>query len=178
MTPEEHDAYVDELKAWLRSKNKTREDFATDLGAKKGTLDNWFSKGFPDWAIKSITRLRSPTETDTSGLEVTFTAAEFELIEKARLLTEHTTRAAFYHAAIMDYTDELLASEKDDAKQSPHTVIQGQPAFTVGSPSNITPMPPQHFSDNIAADPSADTADIPPAQKVSYGSGKKKTKGA
>lgn len=125
MPTPEHDAYVDELKAWLRSKNKTREDFAADLGAKKGTLDNWFSKGFPDWAVKSIARLRSPIESDTSGLEVTFTAAEFELIEKARRLTEHATRSSYYHAAIMDYTDELLAAEKADAKPAAPSVITG-----------------------------------------------------
>lgn len=96
-------------------------------------------------------------------------------------LSEHDTlrlamQIGFKHFAAIDHNlaEAVMAQSGLTPKQSPHTVIQGQAAFAVGSPSNITPMPPQ----SIAADQADDTSDIPPAQKVNYGFGKKKPKQA
>ena len=105
---------------------------------------------------------------DTSGLEVTFSAKEFELIELARKLSGHPTRAAYYHDAIMEYTDHLLGLEKP-ASQS--TGMSSSAKTPVASRSNITHLNPLEHH-HIAADEPSDTSDIPTPTKVNYGSGK------
>lgn len=119
----------DEILQWLTKIGKTRSWLAEQIGCTKGTLDQWFSKGFPEWATKSIDRLVNTPQGNTNGLEVSFSAKEFELIEHARKLSGHATRAEFYRDAIMEFTDELIEKEK----QSPPTVIKG-------------PFPPTSYS--------------------------------
>jgi len=102
----------DELKNWLANNQKDRAWLAQEIGVSKGTVDQWFSKGFPEWAIMAIKRMREQP-LDDAGLDVAFTAAEFELIEAARILSAHPTRSAFYHTAIMQFTDEILEREAD-----------------------------------------------------------------
>lgn len=111
-----------EIKDWLSRMGKDRAWLAEQIGCTIGTLNQWFSKmGFPEWALKSIQRLMNP-EKGTAGLEVTFTSAEFERIERARELSGHSTRAEYYQTAITEYTDKILA---DEAKSQAPTVIQG-----------------------------------------------------
>lgn len=113
---------------WLKEKKQTREWLAGELGVSKGTIDQWFSKKFPEWAVKAIVRLEAQPIDLSSGLEVSFTAAEFETIEQARKLSEHPTRSAYYHTAIMAYTDDILAREADEpTKLNAATVIAKRP---------------------------------------------------
>ena len=167
----------DEIKEWLTQIGKDRPWLAGQIGCTVGTLNQWFSKlGFPDWALKSIQRLMHP-QGDTSGLEVTFSAKEFELIEQARKLSEHPTRAAYYRDAIMEYTDHLLGLEKSVSQSTGMSSSAAQP---VASPSNIThlhtPNPLEYH--HRAADEPGDTSDIPTPTKVSYGSGKRRKSSA
>jgi len=108
----------DKIKSWLADNQKDRAWLAEEIGVSKGTVDQWFSKGFPEWAVKAIERL-GEQPLDDAGLEVAFTAAEFELIEAARLLSAHPTRSAFYHTAIMQFTDEILEREADPKSKAP-----------------------------------------------------------
>lgn len=122
----------EEIKNWLSRIGKDRAWLADQVGCTLGTLNQWFSKmGFPEWALKSIHRLMNP-EKNTAGLEVSFTSAEFERIEKARDLSGHATRAEYYKTAITEFTDQILKAE---AKSKAPTVIQG-PFPGTSSPSN------------------------------------------
>lgn len=111
MTPTDLEDYVSKLKAWMRDQNITRSDLAGDLGISKGTLDNWCSKGFPDWGIKAVARLMHPLVAEGDDLEVSFTTREFDRIEEARRLVGSPTRKAFYEEAILDYASQILARE-------------------------------------------------------------------
>lgn len=107
------------LTNWLGSLGKDREWLAGEIGSAKGTVDQWFSKGFPEWAEKSIERLMNPPGNETAGLEVTFTARQFERIEQARQLVG-LKRKEFYEEAITELTDKILAEEQQP-QESPGT---------------------------------------------------------
>lgn len=44
----------DSIRAWLNGLDKDRAWLAERIGVSKRTLDNWFSDGFPCYALKSI----------------------------------------------------------------------------------------------------------------------------
>ena len=165
-----------EIDAWLKANNRDRAWLASELAVSTGTVYNWFSKGLPDWAIKAIERLANPTNDNSSGLEVTFTAREFDRIEQARKLSGQPTRTQYYTDAILEYTDHLLQAEKSTSLPTGYSSTANSP---VASPSNITPIarnPMEHH--HIAADEPSDTSDLPPPTKVSYNSGKRRKSGA
>lgn len=105
------------LTTWLANLGKDRTWLAEQIGSVKGTVDQWFSKGFPEWAEKSIERLMNPPGTETAGLEVTFTARQFERIEEARALVGARSRKEFYEMAITELTDDILAREKQEEQK-------------------------------------------------------------
>lgn len=107
----EHEATKAEILGWMRTNKMTRELLAKELGASKGTLDNWFSKGFPEWALKAIERLKNPTGDMTAGLEVTFTAGEFAEILEAMDIVGCNSLKTFYEEAIRNHVGEILKSE-------------------------------------------------------------------
>ena len=160
-----------EIKQWLDKTGKDRAWLAMQIGCTIGTLNQWFSKlGFPEWALLSIERLANPQQDKTSGLEVTFTAREFDRIEEARKLSGQTTRAQYYTDAILEYTDHLLQAEKSSSLQ---TGIRSTASSPVASPSNITPIAPNPMEHHhIAADEPSNTGEIPTPTKVNYTSGK------
>jgi hypothetical protein len=157
-----------EIDDWLKANKHDRAWLAAELAVSTGTVYNWFSKGFPDWAIKAIERLANPTQDHTSGLEVTFTAREFDRIEEARKLSGQPTRTQYYTDAILEYTDQILANEKIASQSAGQGTIAISP---VASHSNITQLNPLEHH-HIAAEEPSDTSDIPTPTKVSYGSGK------
>jgi len=108
----EQTAAKEQITVWLRRDNHDRAWLAEQIGSTLGTMNQWFSKGFPDWALKSIDRLMNPPGSEDGGLEVTFTTREFERIEQARQISGHATRPAFYQDAIREFTDSILAREK------------------------------------------------------------------
>jgi hypothetical protein len=100
-----------EIKDWMRSNAMKREQLATDLGVSKGTLDNWFYRGFPDWAVKAISRIMNPTDDLSAGLEVTFTASEFREILEAMEIVGTTSLKTFYEEAIKNHVEKIMADE-------------------------------------------------------------------
>ena len=123
---------------WLADNDHDRDWLAAQLGNSKGTIDQWFSKGFPDTATKSIERLMNPPGSENGGLEVAFTAREFERIEQARALLGIASRKLYYEEAIAEFTDKILASEAG-AKRP-----KGK---------NISPFPTDQQSSRAAEDP-------------------------
>jgi len=102
----------DEITEWLRQIGKDREWLAKQTGAKKRTVDSWFSfRGFPPWAIKAIDRLRHEQPAATGTLILPFTVEQFEVIEEARHLLGDPPRPQFYHDGIMAFANEIIAAE-------------------------------------------------------------------
>lgn len=82
-----------------------------------------------------------------------------------------TMAVGLEHFARINYNLAGAILDAATPKPSAPTVKPGQTKTApppAASPSNITPLPPQHL-DRAAEDGSADES--PPAQKVSYGSG-------
>ena len=112
-----------EIRAWLERIQRDRQWLGDTVGATKLTVHSWFStKGFPVWALKSIQRLMEDQNLGPSLSEVTFTAGEFESIEKAREAACYTNRRAFYRDAILEKVRRELENTSEP-------------------PANITPMP-------------------------------------
>ncbi len=114
----------EQIDEWLKTTGKDRAWLADKIGIRMGTLYNCFSRGFPTRTLKAIEQLMEAGNPENSGLEVSFSAKEFELIEQARKLSGHATRAEFYHDAIMEFTDELMQKEETEKDSAP-TVIKG-----------------------------------------------------
>ena len=102
-----------ELKEWLRANNKDREDLAKELGVSKGTLDNWFSRGFPEWAVLAIKRIMNPSDDLSAGLEVSFTASEFREILDAMEIVGTSSLKTFYEEAIKSYVEKIFTQEAE-----------------------------------------------------------------
>jgi len=130
MTPEKIDA-------WLAANDRDRAWLATQLSMSLGSIYNGFSKGFSARTLNAIEQLMSPTNSDTAGLEVTFTAREFERIEDARNLLGIATRKLYYEESIIEYTTQILARETAAAKSPPQNIT---PFFT-------------HTASKVAEDP-------------------------
>lgn len=112
----------EQIDAWLEEIGRDRAWLASQLGVSLGTVYNWFSKGFSKQAIKGIENLMKPS---SDGLEVSFSAREFDLIEKARAISGHATRAHFYHDIILEGTDRILQAEGKAHKVVP--LVTGEP---------------------------------------------------
>lgn len=143
MTPEEIDI-------WLSDIGKDRRWLAEKLGISLGTLYNGFSKGFSPRSLKAISDIKNQSNSHSGGLEVTFTAREFERIEAARSLLGLPTRKHYYESAITEFTDQILSQEA--ATTLPH---DSSPAPT------LPPCPPSATSANSTA-PSPTSPPIPP----------------
>lgn len=128
----------DQITKWLKNQSKNRHWLAEQIPCTYGTLTQWFSKGFPEWAVTSIERVMKLHGAEISGgLEVTLTAKEFEKIEEARKLLGIATRKLFYEEAITAYADQILAREA--GKTPPATNITD---FTSGLPKAAEATPP------------------------------------
>jgi hypothetical protein len=111
----------DEIAAWLKSHNRSREWLAEATGKSLGTIHNWFSnRSIPDDARATIallmerdlqereSALNAPV--DDTGL-ITFSTSEFERIERARAAVGSPTRPQFYREAIIQYVEDVEAGE-------------------------------------------------------------------
>lgn len=155
----------DTLKGWLTTEGKDRHWLATQLGVSKGTVDQWFSRGFPEWAIKSIERITNPADAKPGGnLEVTFSAEEFERIEAARKLLGIPTRKLFYEEAIDEYTTQILERQasaldtREITTDSHLALVAETPAsyHTGGSHGDHDPVTHDHRPLRHAADEQSD----------------------
>ena len=104
------------IDAWLTANERNRPWLAEQLGMSVGAIYNSFSKGFSARTLKAIEGLMNPPGAEEGGLEVTFTAREFERIEDARKLLGIATRKLYYEEAIAEYTDQILAREASESQ--------------------------------------------------------------
>ena len=102
----------EEIDRWLISIGQDRAWLKDKLGISMGTLYNGFSKGFSPRSLKAIRSLKEAEAASPNGLQVIFTADEFERIEEARKLIGTPTRKLFYEQAITEFTDDILARER------------------------------------------------------------------
>lgn len=58
----------DEIRAWFTETKHKRPWLAALLSAKPGSVDQWFSKGFPDWA-KTIIALYRENQSNPNLLQ-------------------------------------------------------------------------------------------------------------
>lgn len=94
----------DQISRWLDQLEKDREWLARKCGVSKGTVDQWFSRGFSDQALATIGLLmqKEGGAEDEAAL-ISFNATEFEKIDKARRGLGYSSRPPFYSDAILDY---------------------------------------------------------------------------
>jgi hypothetical protein len=121
----------EQIDAWLEEIGRDRAWLASQLGVSLGTVYNWFSKGFSKQAIKGIENLMKPA---SDGLEVSFSAREFDLIEKARSISGHATRAHFYHDIILEGTERILQAEEKARKVVPLKTGEAPTAYAAEEP--------------------------------------------
>lgn len=96
---------VDDIKKWLKAIGQDRKWLAAQLHATKGTVDQWFSRGFPADKIAMIEMLAQTKS--TSGLEVSFTPSEWREIQSAMNNSGYTSQPKFFHDGIMCYAEKL-----------------------------------------------------------------------
>lgn len=118
----------DEIKTWLRKKGESRSWLATQLRATKGTVDQWFSKGFPIWAAKNV-QLLALTDQNTGGLQIAFTPEEWNLIQNAMRHAGHTDQNQFFRDAIKAHASLILAGQTSPRSRIPskRAVVTAQP---------------------------------------------------
>lgn len=111
----------DQIDAWLKRHSRDRQWLAEKLAVSKGTVDQWFSKGFSESALAGIRLLKqldTPSASDDTAL-IQFTTAEFEAIEHARRLVGMPERPKFYRDAILYYVDDLQSLAQPQALPTP-----------------------------------------------------------
>lgn len=95
---------IEQLKTWMKENGISRDWLANEIGAKKRSLDNYFTAGeFPEWAEKHIHRIM------TTLPALRFTDAEFDRLERARAAAGYLDRTQFYIDAINIYADKIIA---------------------------------------------------------------------
>jgi len=103
------------IKEWLKNEGRDRTWLAEQIGYTKGSVNNWLSAGraIPEPAKKLIDLLMQGRSSNLNDpFHVTFTAGEFEEIEQARQLVGAPTRPEFYHDAVMEKAEAIIAWEK------------------------------------------------------------------
>ncbi len=101
---------AESIKAWLAQTGHHRRWLAEQIGCTYLTLNQWFSKGFPEWAQKSINRLMNPLQNKASGLEFVFTHDEWMEITQAMKIGGYVKHSDFYHDAITEKAADLIAA--------------------------------------------------------------------
>jgi len=106
-----------EIQTWLSARHDgSREWLAGKLGVSKGTVDQWFSRGFSDSALASIAMVMELDQAAASSIGasssdetalIQFTSGEFERIEAARAAVGSPARPVFYRDAIIAYVDGI-----------------------------------------------------------------------
>lgn len=104
----------EEIRDWLYSVEKDRHWLAEEIGCTYGTLSQWFSKGFPEWAVKSISRLAASMRDREEGFDVTFTHAEWKTIECAMRIDGYTLHRDFYQDAVLTVAQAIIEREEQD----------------------------------------------------------------
>lgn len=112
----------------MKENGYTREWLAKEIGAKKRSLDNYFTAGeFPEWAEKHINRIMHTLPT------LRFTDAEFDRLERARKAAGYLDRTKFYIDAINIYAEQFIAQNASNVTPLPEPlsrVADDEPPYT------------------------------------------------
>lgn len=102
----------EQISAWLVQQGKDRDWLSRMCGVSKGTVDQWFSRGFSDQALATIDLLmqKEVRPIDETAL-IAFNAGEFEKIDRARRGLGYSSRPPFYRDAILDYVQTWEKSQ-------------------------------------------------------------------
>lgn len=88
----------------MEENQRDRFWLATQIGAQKRSVDNWFTAGeFPLWAAKHIERIISESKTP----RLRFDEEEWDRLEQARTVAGYTDRKEFYVDAINAYARKI-----------------------------------------------------------------------
>lgn len=107
----------DSVEEWLRKIGKGRYWLGDRLGASKHTVDGWGGgRNIPRSKQILIEALMRGTEASAKPFTVSFTTLEFEQIETARVKAGYKNRETFYHDAVIQMAEDILAQEQDTSK--------------------------------------------------------------
>ena len=115
---------TEQIKAWLRKSGKDRLWLAELLKVTKGTLDQYFSRGFPDWAARNVQLLAITKDPSTSGLDIKFSPAEWAVIQEAMSQAGYTDQQQFFRDAIVIYGEQILSGEQPTVSTKPFVITQ------------------------------------------------------
>jgi transcriptional regulator with XRE-family HTH domain len=160
--------HPEQLRQLRESRGLTREQLAAELGDCSSSTVNKWERGMhdiPAWVEEKM----------LSNVRIQFPLSELhELLDLAR------AEDLSFEDLLAEAIRELVKSRRSHPKPQPQQAGQDNntPAKThADSPSNIThmhaPNPQQHHH-SAAEEPSA-ASNIPPASKVSYGSGQRRS---
>jgi len=123
--------FTSSLTQWLKDSGHDRHWLAEQVGATYGTITQWFSKGFPEWAQLSIQRLMNPLGNKASGLELVFNHDEFMEINQAMGIAGYSRHTDFYHDSITQRASEIAKQESSpDGTQTKKIVTFPAPEHT------------------------------------------------
>lgn len=110
---------TEEIKRWLKDQQKDRHWLAEQLRATKGTIDQWFSRGFPDGVVAMIKLMMINKSPKTSGLDVEFSPGEWNEITTAMNNAGYTAQRAFFKDGILFYAEDILKRENIHPMEKP-----------------------------------------------------------
>lgn len=117
------------VRDWLEATDRSRQWLAEEIGAKLGTVNNWFTEGnFPLWAEKHIARIMREDEHPS---KVQFTLEEFDNIEAARKLAGYDDRFEFFKDALIKYARSLTSPAEPEQKKPELYVLKTEPGAKV-----------------------------------------------
>jgi len=108
---------TEHIRSWLESTGKDRQWLADQIEAKKGSVDQWFSRGFPAWAVKSIERLMSAPS--PGSLHIHLDAEQWSLVDAARRLSGYHDTATFARDVIIIKAREIASKGTDPTDVAP-----------------------------------------------------------
>jgi hypothetical protein len=129
---------TDQIKAWLKDLRKDRQWLSQQLKATKGTVDQWFSRGFPPGPLAMIKLLMQKQES-TSGLDVQFSPSEWSEIEQAMTNAGYSEQRKFFKDGIMSYAESINERPKNvEPLPSPEPemlrVAEDSPSYRTNAP--------------------------------------------
>ena len=96
----------DEIRAWFTETKHKRPWLAALLSAKPGSVDQWFSKGFPDWA-KTIIALYRENQSNPNLLQLRFNPEEWATIQSAMRNAGYIEQFEFFRDAIVAFAARI-----------------------------------------------------------------------
>ena len=93
----------EEIRDWLYSVGEDRHWLAEQIGCTYGTLSQWFCKGFPEWAVKSIRLIAEAKSGQDRQGTLYFTPDEWKEVEFAMRGQGYSLPREFYRDVILNY---------------------------------------------------------------------------